>query len=385
MASTGTLRGGALIRKQPSYYTAEQACQYLERVGYVEAAYTAQDITEGRFPADLENMAVLVRRHLLSFCNESTPMHYSAEHYLDVSPEATFKRLVVDRLGGTYCYGHHYLILGVFRALGYRAYSGIARMNHGFFGNGPPAYAAYGHMMLFVQLGEGYGTDPAHTWVVDVAPGPPAPMLPMPLSADPQNIVRGASPGEVNRLTRGFSPQSSLVLPDAPGSPYSPNQAARVVDEHALWQVEYCGGAGSPTPEFKPVYQFMEQEFSLLDYAVQHYTKMYKPFEDIFWDDIVCARYVLADEHEEGAERRKITERTLAKLGLFRGVVKKRIGFRELERVVLKSESERVVALKKYFDVNIEEKDIVHIEGRASSLASLAKKTALSAGLETAF
>ena len=44
----------------------------------------------------------------------------SAEHYLDISPEFTFKRLVADRKGSTYCYGHHTLMLGVLRALGYR-------------------------------------------------------------------------------------------------------------------------------------------------------------------------------------------------------------------------------------------------------------------------
>ena len=72
---TGTLRGRALIRKQPSYYTAEQALQYLQRIGWVEGDYTAQDIAEGRFPANLENLRIIVRRHYLSFANDTTLMH----------------------------------------------------------------------------------------------------------------------------------------------------------------------------------------------------------------------------------------------------------------------------------------------------------------------
>ena len=32
-----------------------------------------------------------------------------------------------------------------------RAYTGVARMNLGFFGKGGPAYAVYGHMVIFVQ------------------------------------------------------------------------------------------------------------------------------------------------------------------------------------------------------------------------------------------
>ncbi|KAI5120716.1 hypothetical protein M0805_006423 [Coniferiporia weirii] len=368
MPITGTLRGGALIRKQPSYYTANQAWQYLARIGWVESSHTAQDIAEGRFPASLENLGIIVRRHLLSFSGDSSPMHYSAEHYLNVSPEATFKRLVVDRTGGTYCYGHNGIMLGALRALGYRAYTGIARMNFGFFGDGKPVYSAYGHMVLFVQLGEGHGIDPAHTWVVDVAPGPLISMLPTPLSADPQNVVPGATPGEVSRLTRGFSPQSSLVLPGSDAGAYSTEQAAHVDEAHSLWQLEYRGGAGTPVPEFVAIYQFMEEEFFPVDYAVYHYTKMYKPFEDIFWDDIVNTRYVLGDEGEEGAESRKITERPLSKLTLFRGVVKKRFGYKVLDRIVLKSEEERVAALQKYFGVTVKQEDIVHIEGREAKL-----------------
>lgn len=72
---TGTLRGGALIRKQPSWYSAEQTRQYLDRIGWTEESYTAEAIAEGRFPANLENLAILMRRHLISFANDTTPMH----------------------------------------------------------------------------------------------------------------------------------------------------------------------------------------------------------------------------------------------------------------------------------------------------------------------
>ena len=72
---TGTLRGRALIRKQPSYYTPEQALAYLHRVGWVEGDYTSQDIAEGRFPANLENLEIIVRRHYVSFANDTTLMH----------------------------------------------------------------------------------------------------------------------------------------------------------------------------------------------------------------------------------------------------------------------------------------------------------------------
>lgn len=297
----------------------------------------------------------------------------SAEHYLDVSPEATFQRLVVDRLGGTYCYGHHHLFLGVIRALGYRSYTAVARMNFGYFTGGEPSYAAFGHMVLLVQLGPGHAVDPAHTWLVDVAPGPPAPVFPMPLSVDPANILPGATAGERHRFTRGFSPKSSLVYPGSAEASYATEQAASIDDHHALWQVEYDAGPDTPRPGFGVIYQFGEQEYDNVDFMVQHYAKMFKPHEDVFWDDVVAFNYFLADEGEPGAQERKITERPLGKYSLFRGVVKKRFGMKVLEQVSIKSEEERVAALKKYFGITVEVKSIAHIKGRDASLAKMQK------------
>ena len=147
-------------------------------------------------------------------------------------------------------------------------------MNFAFFTGTGEAYAAYGHMVLFVQLGEGQGTDPAHTWLVDCAPGPPSPSLPMPLSDDPDNIQQNWVPGEYNRITRGFAQSSSIISPvPAPGtdlngasvytSAYTADQAKDVWDAHALWQMEYKG-AGKAS-EFKIIYQFSEQEFLPVD------------------------------------------------------------------------------------------------------------------------
>ncbi|KAI5117490.1 hypothetical protein M0805_009551, partial [Coniferiporia weirii] len=201
---SGALRDGALIKHRPSYYTPAQVHQYMTRVGWREIECSAEIIADGLFHANLENLATLVRRHYLTFSLENSPMHYSEAHEIDISPEGVFKRLVVDRSGGTYCYGHNGLLLGILRALGYRAYASAARMNTVFHLDTAPSYAAYGHMILFVQLGtEDSDTagNGARTWLVDVAPGPQSPLLPMPLSNDPDNIIANATPEQENRLT----------------------------------------------------------------------------------------------------------------------------------------------------------------------------------------
>ena len=237
-----------------------------------------------------------------------------------------------------------------------RSYSGIARMNFGFFVGATEMYRAYGHMILFVQLGEGQGTDPAHTWVVDCAPGPPSPTLPIALSDDPSNVLQHSIPGELNRITRGFAPASG-ILPPGPDATYSAEEAAQVHDAHALWQMEYRSLGES---HFKVVYQFSEQEFVPLDYNVHHYAKMFKPFEDIFSDDVVGAMFALSESDADSGL--PVTRRSLEKYSLFRGVFKRRLGDKLLEQVVCQSEADRVNVLRKYFGITIEDKDIVHIQ-----------------------
>ena len=235
-------------------------------------------------------------------------------------------------------------------------------MNFGFFVHGEPSYQAYAHMVLFVQLGEGQGTDPAHTWFADVAPGPPVPLGAIPLSDDPRNVVQNATPDEDNRLTRGFSPSSSLEPPSS--SVYSPEQAKAVSESHALWQMEYRSPGKK---DYQILYQFFEQEFTPIDYNVHHYAKMFKPHEDVFSDDVILFRYVLADEGEEGAEKKKITERHLARLALFRGVLKKRVGEKVVLRIDCKSEKERLNLIREHFGIKVTEEDLIHIKGRTAA------------------
>ena len=266
-------------------------------------------------------------------------------------------------------------------------------MNFGFFTRSGDSYQAYGHMILFVQLGEAHYSDPAHTWLVDVAPGPPVPMLPMPLTDDPENVMQNSTPSEFNRLTRGFAPNSGILPPssdavtvdqdqDQGTAPYSADQAQQVRDAHALWQVEYRPPGADA--KYMIVYQFSEQEFTSLDYNVQHYAKMFKPFEDVFSDDVIAMRFVLAQDvddvnsadHTNGVNGNgngtatattttlPITKRSVQRLTLFRGIFKRRLGEKLLEKIECKSEEDRVAILRKYFEIDIADEDIAHIKDR---------------------
>jgi arylamine N-acetyltransferase len=48
------------------------------------------------------------------------PLYSTPEHFMDVSPQGVFQRLVQDHKGGSYCFGQNTLFLGMLRGLGYR-------------------------------------------------------------------------------------------------------------------------------------------------------------------------------------------------------------------------------------------------------------------------
>lgn len=127
---------------------------------------------------------------------------------MDVSPEAVYDRFIHDAKG-SYCFGQNTLLLGVLRCLGFRAYSGAARVNlqH----NDPtkvPYYRSLTHMLLFVQPDQ----DSNKTWMVDVGFGALGLVRPIPLLDHKESgvEVQGAFHGEVHRLMRGPHPNCSL-------------------------------------------------------------------------------------------------------------------------------------------------------------------------------
>jgi arylamine N-acetyltransferase len=129
---------------------------------------------------------------------------------MDVSPKAVYDRFI-NHAKGSYCFGQNTLLLGVLRALGFRAYSGAARVN--LWHNDPekePYYRSLTHMLLFVQPNPGN----EETWVVDVGFGALNLVRPVPLldsaESGERGEVQGAFTGEVHRLTRGTHPNCSV-------------------------------------------------------------------------------------------------------------------------------------------------------------------------------
>lgn len=96
------------IKSTLSFYSTEQLGAYLKCIG----------LNAPPEPT-LEYLSLLALRHRCSFPWENTPMHYTPDRKMDVDPAALYERFV-GRKGGSYCFGHNTVFLGMLRAVGYR-------------------------------------------------------------------------------------------------------------------------------------------------------------------------------------------------------------------------------------------------------------------------
>ncbi|KAJ3531948.1 hypothetical protein NMY22_g7948 [Coprinellus aureogranulatus] len=222
----GYLRDNLWIREVPSEYTTAQIRAYLEKVG-CESHLTEEDIQAKRFPRSPETLAQVVLRHLLTFPWDNTAMHYTADHHMDVSALGVYN-IFMNGGRGSYCFGQNTMLLNILRGLGFRAYSGAARVNlHWSKAGEPPAYASHTHMVLFVQPED----DSNQTYVVDVGFG------------------SGVGPTEMHRLAKAAMPQSALdwrallyrcsTAYSSPAPPPAPPPASFIPDDALAMLLDY--------------------------------------------------------------------------------------------------------------------------------------------------
>ncbi|CAA7270417.1 unnamed protein product [Cyclocybe aegerita] len=278
----GTLLNGAWIKKVPSYYSPAQAVQFLECMN-LDLGLGEEEIAKGTAPTSQEALTRIVERFLITFPWENTQMHYSAEHLMDVSPEGLFNRMVVEKKGGSYCIGLNGLLLGMLRALGYRAYCSIAKANYGPIG-GPLDYVPPTHRIIFVQ-------PQAHsnqTYLVDTGHGFGL-STPILLSNEEDNTVQSLNSFEKLRLTRTPHPSSSLE--SSPGSEAS---------TEIKWNLEaYQKKKDSLGSDWRVLYSFSEEEFHEEDFEAASFLISKRPvLRGLFWHHVVCTKNFVVPEEE---------------------------------------------------------------------------------------
>ncbi|KAE9409483.1 cysteine proteinase [Gymnopus androsaceus JB14] len=370
MQKDGQLRDGLWIKKVPSLYDKNQVSNWLFRIKY-PGNWSADKVDN--FEATLDNLCLLVRLQIVAFTFENTAMHYTSHHSMDISHSGLYQRLVVEGKG-SYCFGMNTLFLQMIRALGYRAFSGAARINTAS-PDAPPNFLAFVHKILFVQPFRDSNT----TYFVDASGG--GSCLTRPILLKPGAKVLGATPSEWHTLVKTSRPESSLA--------YSPdsNETARLE-----WRLVVSHTPRNGPTSTKIIYSFPEDEFFNADYDASNigiYTGVWARKESFWQENIVCSRcFWLTDEemagetndqlessqgdvYSEGAIPRwdgSLMSRYLGRLGLQKNELKRHVGTHSETVKTFHTELERMAILREFFGIDISQTDLENIRGRAPAL-----------------
>ncbi|KAF8189485.1 arylamine N-acetyltransferase 1 [Mycena galopus ATCC 62051] len=345
--SRGQLRGGLWIKRTTSVYSPAQVNRWLSKIKY------PGDLSS--FQPSLDNLCLLARLSLTTFPFENTPMHYTADHWMDITYESLYHRMVESEGNGSYCFGLNGLFFQMLKGLGFRVYAGSGRINEQPPG-AAPIFHAFVHMILFVQPTEGSNT----TYLVDVASGPVCPIL-----LEEGEMVMGASPSEHHVLTRTARADSSLES--------SPNSEAPQKFE---WRLESVHGAKDHTQpkSTRVMYSFIEDEFFDADFKGFNYSVVGLT-AGLFWENVVCTKYFwMTDEEirefDEAVDPATLTSLTryMGRLAMAGDALRRHIGTRTAVLRVMKTEVERAEALKEFFGIDITHDDLKHIRGRGAEL-----------------
>ncbi|KAG8907540.1 N-terminal acetyltransferase [Tulasnella sp. 403] len=289
------------IEAKPSFYTPTQVGTYLSRIGLSRP-----------FSPSLETLTKVIQHHLTTFPFDNTDVHYTDERHLDVSAEGVYKRLVVQKKGGSWCFGMNTLL-----------WAGVNESDT------PDRIQLVGpsHLVLLVQLPPPF-TSPK-TYLVDTGFGT-GPVHPISLEPDAQ--VPGHAPPEVHRL-------------------------------HSLseteWQLQVnIDMKGQPLPEgtWRTMYQVNTTE---ADPAV--FDGLSRTVEKR--DTGTLVENVITVLHTKPAQ----DDASLGRLVLFKNKLSRR-GNGEFQVIKeFANEEERLGALKEHFGIHFDNDAIVHIQNSGPS------------------
>ncbi|KAF7343852.1 Arylamine n-acetyltransferase 1 [Mycena sanguinolenta] len=341
----GKLRDGLWIKRTSSVYSPAQISRWLSKIQY------PGDIPS--FQPSLDSLCLLVRLSLTTFPFENTPLHYTAAHDMDITYEGLYKRLVETQGGnGFYCFGVNGLLFQMLKGLGFRVYTGSGRINEQAPGV-TPIFHAFVHMILFVQPIEGSNT----TYLVDVGS-----TLVRPILLAEGETVMGASTSEQHTLTRDARTDSSLES--------SPNSQTPQKFEWRLESVQAKDQAKST----RVMYSFIEDEFFEADFKASN-EGIVGLTSGFFWENIVCTKYFWMDDSEvrevdEAIDTAALTPLTryMGRLVMAGDAVRRHIGTRTTVLRAMKTDEERAEALKEFFDIDIPQENLMHIQGRGAEL-----------------
>ncbi|KAF3195737.1 N-terminal acetyltransferase [Orbilia oligospora] len=299
----------------PVTFSQAQVREYLEFL-----QFTKDEIEEIQKPT-LENLAILVIRHLATAPFSSVDIHYSKDHTITIAIDAIFDKVVKRKRGG-YCMELNNLFSCLLATLGFNTWlcPSRATSNHG--GDVKNrAYHGISHCVNLVEFEDG------KKYLVDVGYGGAAIVRPMELIEG--TVIDGVGE-EQHRLIKATVPE------------------ARRKELHWLVQHKL-----SSEEEWTDLYMFFEVEAILDDCVI--WSNWSSTQEALFKSNILVAMVI-----REGNE-------PVGKYTLWNGIVRKKYQT-ELEYFPLVNEEERVKAFRTYFGIELSEEDAEAIKGREPEL-----------------
>ncbi|KAK6348212.1 N-terminal acetyltransferase [Orbilia javanica] len=302
----------------PSYpvtFSQAQVKEYLEFLQFTE------DEIEGIQKPTLENLGVLVIRHLTIAPFSSVDIHYSKDHKVTITIDAIFDKVIRRKRGG-YCMELNNLFSCLLATLGFNTWLCPSRATSNRGGDVKNrAYHGISHCVNLVEFEDG------KTYLVDVGYGGAAIVRPMELVEG--TVIDGVG-DEQHRLIKATVPE------------------ARRKQLHWLVQHKL-----SPGEEWTDLYMFFEVEAILDDCVIwSHWSSTQ---EELFKSNILVAMVI-----REG-------NKPVGKYTLWNNIVRKNYQ-NELEYFPLASEADRVKAFSTYFGIELSEEDTEAIKGRVPEI-----------------
>lgn len=293
-------------------YTEAQLEQYFNHINYPRRDHHIHATNSIEFLTELQ------KHNLARIPFESVSLHYSKHRLLSLDPEDLFQKIVGNSRGG-YCMEANAFFATVLRSLGFTLISagGRVKSEHGFKG--------WNHMVNIVTIDQ-------KRYLVDVSVGPVGPVSPVLLESGIE--------------FDGVSPLKGRLEYRAIAEHTDPKQR--------LWVFSHREELDSLWKEF---YAFADIEFFPADFEVMNLSTMTTP-QSFFVQTVLATRLLL---NKETKEVRGVQI-------LHNDEVKRREGGKTEVIERLKTEEDRVRALREYFFIDLRPEEQRAIRGLVSEL-----------------
>ncbi|KAL1959312.1 hypothetical protein VTO42DRAFT_2499 [Malbranchea cinnamomea] len=266
------------------------------------------------------------QRHLAAIPFGNVVLHYSQHHTISLDPDYLFHKLVERGMGG-YCVESTGLFAIVLRSLGFKMYTGAAKVSQDFGrATSTGLFVGWSHMVIFVTI----GTD---KYMVDVGFGPNCPTRP--LLMEEGRISPSVGPNET-RLIRGAS--------------------AAAESDQKQWIYQFRANAEDA---WKPGYLFSELEFLREDYEIMNFWTSQNR-RSHFTRGFLVSRFLLNETKDD----------IVGCVMLLKNVIKQNSNGEVQVLLTLKTDEERVDALARLFSIHLLPMEIRGIRSLVSELVT---------------